>query len=165
MCPPRRRRRGPPLGGAFLLVRVSWCCLAASLALGGALALELVPERLSVLFGVLLVPGWLLTFVLAVLQRIVPFLASVHAGAAGRGPALVSAMTPQRTLAVHRPLHLGAVALLTAGAAADVASLASAGAALGLAAAIVFGAFIVAVLLRLRGSGSQGRPDVLQPTN
>ncbi len=158
-------RLRPPLGAAFLLVRVSWGCLAASLALGGALALELVPQRLSVLFGVLLVPGWLLTFVLAVLQRIVPFLASVHAGAAGRGPALVSAMTPGRTLAAHRLLHLGAVALLAAGAAADVASLASAGAALGLAAAIVFGAFIVAVLLRLRGSGSQGRPDVLQPTN
>lgn len=160
-----RARLRPPLGAAFVLVRVSWACLAAGLALGGALALAWVPERLAVLYGVLLVPGWLLTFLLAVLQRIVPFLASVHAGAAGRGPALVSAMTPERTLAAHRVLHLGALGLLTAGVAANSGALTRMGAALGLAAATVFAAFFVAVMLRLRSSSSNGKPDVLQPAN
>lgn len=160
-----KARLRPPLGAAFLLVRVSWGCLVASLALGGALALEWAPERLGVLFGLLLVPGWLLTFLLAVLQRIVPFLASVHAGSAGRGPALVSSMTPQRTLAAHRVLHLGAIGLLLSGVAADSVALTRMGSALGLAAAAVFAAFLATVLWRLRGTGSNGRPDVLQPTN
>lgn len=160
-----RARLRPPLGAAFVLVRVSWLCLAASLALGGALALALVPEHLAVLYGVLLVPGWLLTFLLAVLQRIVPFLASVHAGAVGRGPALVSAMTPERALIAHRVLYLGALGLLVAGVAIEGAALTRIAAGLGLAAAIVFGAFFVSVLLRLRSAGSNGRPDVLQPTN
>ena len=158
-------RLRPPLGAGFLLVRVSWACLLASLALGGALALAWVPERLAVLYVVLLVPGWLLTFLLAVLQRIVPFLASVHAGAAGRGPALVSSMTPERTLAAHRVLHLAALGLLVAGVAIEGVVLTRIAAGLGLAAAVAFGAFFVSVMLRLRGAGTHGRPDVLQPTN
>lgn len=160
-----RARLRPPLGSAFLLARVSWLCLLASLALGTALSLGLVPGRMRVLFGVLLVPGWLLTFLLAVMQRIVPFLASVHAGAGGRGPALVSSMTPERTLAAHRVLHLAALAALVLSAAAGLGSLARLGALAGLAAAIAYAAFFVAVMLRLRGSRSGGRPDVLQPTN
>jgi hypothetical protein len=158
-----RARLRPPLGAAFLLVRVSWACLAASLLLGAGLALEWLPQRFLVLFGVLLVPGWLVTFLLAVLQKIVPFLASVHAGAAGRGPALVSSMTPERTLAAHRVLHLGALALLAAGTAAGFVPLIQAGLALGLAAAIAFAAFFATVLLRLRNS--RGNSDVLQPTS
>ncbi len=158
-----RARLRPPLGAAFLLVRVSWGCLAASLLVGAGLALDWLPQRLLVLFGVLLVPGWLLTFLLAVLQKIVPFLASVHAGAAGRGPALVSAMTPERTLAAHRVLHLGALILLAAGTATGVVPLIQVALALGLAAAIAFAAFFFAVMLRLRGS--RGNADVLQPTS
>ena len=160
-----RARLRPPLGAAFLLVRLSWAALVASLALGAALALGWVPARFAMLFSVLLVPGWLLTFLLAVLQRILPFLASVHAGAVGRGPALISTMTPEKTLAAHRLLHLAAVGLLIAGAAANAAMPVLVAAALGLAAAIVFGAFFVHVLMRLHASRSKGIPDVLQPTS
>ena len=158
-----RTRLRPPLGSAFLLVRVSWFCLLASLALAAALALGVAPERAQVLFGVLLVPGWLLTFLLAVLQRIVPFLASVHAG--GRAPARVSSMTPERTLGAHRILHLCALAALVGGVTFAADWLAQLGAAIGLAAAIAYGAFFVAVMLRLRGAHSDGRADVLQSTN
>jgi len=158
-------RLRPPLGSAFLLVRVSWACLVASLALAAAIVLGLAPERAGVLFGVLLVPGWLLTFLLGVLQRIVPFLASVHAGSAGRGPALVSSMTPERLLALHRLLHLAALAALAAAAIAGAGGMARLAAATGLAASIVYAAFFVTVMLRLRGAHSGGEPDVLQPTN
>lgn len=160
-----RVRLRPPLGPAFLLVRVSWACLGGSLLVGGALALGWAGGRFAVLFGVLLVLGWLLTFLLAVLQKIVPFLASVHAGAAGRGPALVSSMTPERALGVHRVLLLAAVGLLVAGVAADLVALVRIALALGLASAFVFGAFFVGVLLRLRAFASKGNTDVLQPTN
>ena len=70
-----------------------------------------------------------------------------------------------RALAAHRVLHLAALGVLLAAAAAGSAGLTRAAAALGLAAATVFAAFFVAVMLRLRSSGSSGRPDVLQPTN
>lgn len=129
-----RARLRTPLGTAFVLVRVSWACLLASLvlaALGGNPAL----------FGLLLVPGWLLTFLLGVLQRILPFLASVHA--LGGGRPLASSLTPPRLLAAHAILHLGALALLLAG-------LHAAGAAAGLAGALAYGAFFVYVLLKAR---------------
>jgi len=155
----------PPLGAAFVLVRVSWGCLLASLALGVALALGAAPERAQALFGALLVAGWLLTFLLAVLQRIVPFLASVHAASASRVPARVSAMTPERTLDVHRILHLCALGALLVGIAAGSVWLVRLGALAGFAAAIAYAVFFGTVMLRLRATHSGGRPDVLQPTN
>ena len=136
-----RARLRAPLGTAFLLVRVSWACLLASLvvaALGGTPAL----------FGLLLVPGWLLTFLLGVLQRIVPFLASVHALSGGRP--LASSLTPQRLLAAHAVLHLGALALLVAGFAVP-------GAAAGLGAALAYAAFFVYVLVKARHHGIRPR--------
>jgi len=127
-----RARLRAPLGAGFLLVRVSWACLVASLAIA---ALDGPP----LLFGLLLVPGWLLTFLLGVLQRIVPFLASVHSLSGGRP--LASRLTPARLLATHAALHLGALALLGSG-------FHAAGAALGLAGALAFAAFFVYVLAK-----------------
>ena len=147
-----------PLGPAFVLIRVSWACLLASLALaalgfpGGA-----------TLFGLLLVPGWLLTFLLGVLQRIVPFLASVHASQSARGTPLISAMTPARLLAAHRLLHLAAVALLLSGVFAHQAILVQAGAAAGLAAAALFAAFYAFVLVRVRTHGDSYPPSQPAP--
>jgi hypothetical protein len=107
-----RARLRPALGSGFLLVRVSWFCLVASLALALLMALDMAPPRAVLLFGLLLVPGWLLTFLLGVLQRIVPFLASVHASAAARGTPLISALTPAPLLAAHQALHVAALASL-----------------------------------------------------
>lgn len=144
-----RRLRGP-LGSAFMLVRVSWACLAASLAVALGLALGWLPARAAVLFGVLLVPGWLLGFALAVLQRIVPFLATVHAAGAGRGAPLVSTFTPERPLAAHRLLHVAALAGLIAAVVLDSAVLAQLAALAGLAGALAYLVFFFTVLVRLR---------------
>jgi hypothetical protein len=144
-----RARLRPALGTAFSLVRVSWACLAASLALAAAIELGWAPPRAGVAFVVLLVPGWLLTFLFAVLQRIVPFLASVHGG---HGAPLASALSPQGPLAAHRVLHLAALAGLLAAVALDLPWLAQAAAAAGLAGALAFGAFFAGVLLRLRSA-------------
>jgi len=144
-----RARLRPALGTAFSLVRVSWACLAASLALAAAIELGWAPPRAGIAFVVLLVPGWLLTFLFAVLQRIVPFLASVHGG---HGAPLASALSPQGPLAAHRVLHLAALAGLLAAVAFDLPWLAQAAAAAGLAGALAFGAFFAGVLLRLRNA-------------
>jgi hypothetical protein len=142
-----RARLRPALGPAFALVRASWALLLASLVLALAMALGWAPPRAGVLFVLLLVPGWLLTFLLAVLQRIVPFLASVHAGA---GSPLASALSPQGPLAVHRVLHVSALAGLVAAVALDAPWLAQGAAAAGLAGALAFAAFFIGVLTRLR---------------
>jgi len=142
-----RARLRPALGPAFALMRLSWALLLASLALALAMALGWAPPRAGVLFVLLLVPGWLLTFLLAVLQRIVPFLASVHAGA---GSPLASALSPEGPLAVHRMLHVAALASLLLAVAVDGKWLAQAAAAVGLAGALAFAVFFLGVLSRLR---------------
>ena len=153
----RARLRGP-LGPAFLLIRMSWACLLASLAVaalgfpGGA-----------PLFVVLLVPGWLLTFLLGVLQRILPFLGSVHASSAARGTPLISALTPVRLLAVHRVLHLGALALLLGATLLGAPLLAGIGAAAGFAAAAAFAAFYTYVVVKVRSHANAYPPSQPAP--
>lgn len=148
-----RRRLRKPLGPGFALVRVSWACLLASLALAALMALGAVPDGAALLFGVLLVPGWLLSFLLGVLQRILPFLGSVHASTSERGTPLISALTPPRLLLVHAGLHLAALALLVAAAASGSAALARAAGAAGLGAAVLFAGFFFFVVFKVRHHG------------
>jgi hypothetical protein len=143
-------RLRPRLEPSFLLVRVSWACLIGCLVLAVLMALDLAPARAPLLFALLLVPGWLLTFLLGVLQRIVPFLASVHASASDRGTPIIAALTPLRLLAAHRLLHVAALALLLAAALTGQTALAAAGAACGFAAAALFSGFFVFVLCKVR---------------
>jgi hypothetical protein len=148
-----RARLRPPLGPSFLLVRAAWACLIASLALaalgfpGGALV-----------FGLALVPGWLLTLLLGVMQRILPFLASVHAATPR-----ISALTPQRLLAAHAALHLAALALLLTGVLYEQVNVVQAGAAAGLAAAAAFAAFYAYVLVKVRTHGNPYPPSQPAP--
>ena len=144
-----RARLRQPLGQSFLLIRISWACLIGSLVLAALMALELAPARAPLLFALLLVPGWLLTFLLGVLQRIVPFLASVHASSSTRGTPVISALTPMRLLGAHRMLHLVALSCLFAAALAGLPWLALIGAAAGLAGALVFAAFFGFVILKV----------------
>jgi hypothetical protein len=153
-----RARLRSPLGPAFLLVRVSWACLLGSLVLA---ALGFPGGTL--LFGVLLIPGWLLTFLLGVMQRILPFLGSVHASTGSRGTPLISALTPVRLLAVHRVLHLGALPLLLGAALSGEPALARIGAAAGLAGAVAYAAFFAYVLLKVRSHGNAYPPSQPAP--
>ncbi len=100
------------LGSSFVLVRLGWALIAASLAcallqaLGGALpALPLawLPPTTAVL---LLLLG-LLSVLTGVLSRILPFLASMHAPTGKRGRPVPSALTaagPQRWHAWAHPI-------------------------------------------------------------
>lgn len=153
----RARLRGP-LGPAFVLIRVSWACLLGSLALA---ALGFPGGTLP--FAVLLVPGWLLTFLLGVMQRILPFLGSVHASSPARGTPLISALTPVRLLALHRVLHLGALALLLGAAFLGAPLAAGLGAAAGLAGAAAFAAFYTYVLVKVRNHANAYPPSQPAP--
>ncbi|MCF8476396.1 MAG: hypothetical protein K9G60_05155, partial [Pseudolabrys sp.] len=65
------------LGLSFVLVRVAWFMLPATLLIGLAALYGLAGDNGATLFSFLLLFGWLLTFLLAILQRIMPFLASM----------------------------------------------------------------------------------------
>jgi hypothetical protein len=100
------------------------------------------------LFGVVLVAGWLLTFLLAMLQRIAPFLASMHV--AGKRPPTPSSLTAERPLALHFHAHLAALALLAAAVVADSAIVVVLAAGVGAVGAAAYAGFFV-VLLRRAG--------------
>lgn len=142
------------LGIGFRLVRFAWGALVASLALAVALALDVPIPRLATLFGATLIAGWLLSFVLGILQRVVPFLASMHAARGRHRPPTPSSMTDERSLRMHWRLHLAALGLLGAAIVADDRTLAAAAAVSGAAGAIAFAVFFAKVLVAVRRSSS-----------
>jgi hypothetical protein len=150
MAAAMRARMRKRLGPSFWLVRAAWACLPLSLILGALMALELWPWRGPALWGSVALLGWLLTFVLGMLQRIVPFLASMHASAPGRAPPLVSSLTAERPLALHRYCHLAAVAGVVAGIAGDWPVVIQAAGAVGAVGAAAFAWFFIGTAARIR---------------
>lgn len=137
------------LGRSFVLVKIGWAGLAASLALALALVLEAPVPRLEAWFGLCVIGVWLLSFVLGMLQRILPFLAAMHAAGSGRRAPTPSSLTHERALAIHFRCHLAALAGLGAAIALDSAWLAVLAAAVGAAGAVAFCWFAGTVLARL----------------
>ncbi len=135
------------LGLSFVLVRVAWIMLPTTLAVALAALYGLAGPNGATLFGFLLLAGWLLTFLLGVLQRIMPFLASMHAPG-GRLPPL-SELAASWPLALHAACHLGALALVAAAIAIDNVMLARVGAATGLIGALAFAYFTADLLWRV----------------
>lgn len=145
-----RKRMRKRLGPEFLLIRVGWSFLPLSIAAAVVLSTDTLPDKAPALFGVTLLGGWLLSFVMGILQRIAPFLASMHASAPGKPPPLVSALTPETPARIHVACHLAAVALLLTGIAADSGWIVRAGALTGLFGSGAFAVFFAGVLWRLR---------------
>ncbi len=136
------------LGKSFLLVRLGWACLGASLLAALALEFQLVTVHGPIVFGVLLVGG-LLTLLLGVLSRIVPFLASMHAGTGVRRPPTPSNLTAQRPLDIHFYSHVAALVMLLAAVLLDSVWLIRVSAGLGVTGAAAFGVFFVTAWTRM----------------
>ncbi len=138
------------LGRSFRLVRISWGLLVASLFL--ALAHVLAPDDglVRVLFGIVLIPGWLLTMVLGILQRIVPFLASMHKAPGSKRPRTPASLTADAPLAVHYHCHLAAFALLVLAALTGSRWLVLAASAVGTIGALAFLVFFIIAMHRMR---------------
>jgi hypothetical protein len=150
------------LGRSFALVKIGWAGLVASLVLALALVLDAPLAGLPGLFGLVLVGVWLLSFLLGLLQRIVPFLASMHAGA-GRLPPTPSSLTAARPLAVHFHCHLAALALLGAAMLADSPALARLAALAGTVGALAFGVFFATALRRMGRAPARAAPALAHP--
>ncbi len=166
------------LGRSFTLVRISWALLAASLAAALGVVPDAPAEGVPTLFGLLLIGGWLLTFLLGILQRILPFLASMYVGRGVREPPrslrslppegaqsglgrpgagltrppTPSSMSADRPLAVHFLCHLLALTGLALAVVVDSPLIAALAAAIGAFGAAAFGVFFVTLLRRMRAS-------------
>jgi hypothetical protein len=138
------------LGLSFVLVRVAWVMLPATLLVGLAALYGLAGKNGATLFGFLLLFGWLLTFLFAILQRIMPFLASMFVPPpASGGTAIVSELAGARSLKLHAVCHATALAVLASAIILDDAMVARVGSAIGLVGAMAFAWFTADVIRRL----------------
>jgi len=127
------------LGLSFLMVRGSWFALPLSVVLGGLAAAGIDGFNLPSLFFFVLIFGWLLTFLTGILQRILPFLASMHAHNLGiRAPRLSEMGNQTITLRLHAASHAAALLMVSAGIVGDVDALILAGALTGALGAAAF---------------------------
>ena len=151
-------------GRARLLMRMGWGSLALALLLALALVLGAPIAGLDRLFGIAVVGGWLLSFLFGVLQRILPFLAAMHAASGrkqghprGQGrPPTPSALTLDRALGWHLVCHVAALGLLAAATLTASTALTTAAAWVGLAGALCFGAFFAVLMRRLQRARAGG---------
>lgn len=138
------------LGLSFLLIRAAWTMLPASLLVGLAALYDLAGPNGPTLFGFLLLGGWLLTFLLGILQRILPFLASMHmARSTGASAPPVSELAAGTSLKWHAICHGLALTLVILAIAADAPNLLQAGAVIGLIGALSFAWFAAHILRRV----------------
>jgi len=146
-------------GRALVLMRIGWGSLALALTLGLALVLGAPAETVGRLFGIAVIGGWLLSFLFGVLQRILPFLASMHAARGQKRPPTPSALTLDRPLGWHLACHVAALGLLAAATLSGSPALAGAAALVGLAGALCFGSFFAVLTQRmLRARAGADRP-------
>ena len=93
-----------------------------------ALVLDVQVPRLAGWFGLCLIGVWLLSFLLGMLERILPFLGAMHAAGTGRRAPTPSALTDERALRIHFACHVAALAGLALALATDSAWIATAAA-------------------------------------
>jgi hypothetical protein len=138
------------LGGSFWLVRLGWGGLIATLALAAWWALD--PEWAGTITALVACTamGWLMSFLFGILQRIVPFLVSMHLAGTSRRAPTPSGLTDERALGVHRSGHAAALVLTTLAIAGDSVLAAHAASLAGAVGALGFLVFFVVVLRRAR---------------
>jgi hypothetical protein len=138
------------LGGSFRLVRLGWGGLIAALALTVWWALDPEWAGTTTALVACAVMGWLMSFLFGILQRIVPFLVSMHLAGTGRRAPTPSGLTDERALGVHRIGHAAALVLTTLAIAGDSVLAAYAASLAGVVGALGFLVFFVVVLRRAR---------------
>ncbi len=145
------------LGLSFILVRAAWVALPLTLGVGLATIYERAGPNGPALFGLLLLGGWLLTFLLGILQRILPFLASMHVAPAERdGLPQLSQLGNSAPLKLHAICHGSALVGLIFAVVLNASSVARVASTIGLVGALSFALFTANVLRRLGPWGGQG---------
>jgi len=144
------------LGRSARLVRIGWWAAAAALgcvALGAAGPAAWSDVPWGMLAATAAVGGWLGSALFGVLQRILPFLASMHAArGTQRRPPTPSALAFEAALPVHEIAHLAAWSLLAVAVLTGSPAWLLAAAACGAVGAAAFATFFVVLVLRLQRS-------------
>ena len=142
------------LGLSFVLVRAAWIMLPTTLLIGLAALYGFAGTNGATLFGFMLLFGWLLTFLFAILQRIMPFLASMFVTPPARGgTAIVAELSGAPVLKLHAICHGLALFMLTIAIILDNATVGRAGSAVGLCGALAFAWFTADVIRRIAKQG------------
>ena len=138
------------LGLSFVLVRAAWIMLPATLLVGLAELYGFAGTNGATLFGFMLLFGWLLTFLFAILQRIMPFLASMFVTPPARGgTAIVAELSGAPALKLHAICHALALFILAIAIVLDNAAVGRLGGAIGLVGALAFAWFTADVIRRM----------------
>lgn len=145
-----RARMRKRLGMPFLLIRVAWIMLPVSIIWGVVGLAGYWPksgiETGHSLLAVLAIIGWLLTFLTGILQRIIPFLSSMHTSGSGAVPMLVSSIADERLLTVNAIGHLCGLAIVSLGVILDRTMIIEIGAGFGFISASALLVYLLFVL-------------------
>lgn len=139
------------LGLSFVLVRAAWAALLLTPFVGLAALYDLAGPNGATLFGLIVLGGWLMTFLFGILQRIIPFLASMHVTQPKGAPPLLSELASDVPLTVHAVCHGIAIVALAVAIVLDNGWIARGAAAIGLIGAVAFAVFTADVARRLVG--------------
>jgi len=139
------------LGVSLAMILTGWCCLIIGLCLALAFAGGWFGERGLRVAMYLVLFGWLLTFLLGVLQRILPFLGAMNATGAGIKPPRPSELAPEPLLRIHAGLHFLAIILVGLGMVWEEALFVQTGAIAGFISALVFAGFAARVWWMIHG--------------
>jgi hypothetical protein len=140
-----KRRLRPRLGPSFWLVRLSWGSWVLGLICATAARLDWLPVEWA---GLFLVPGWLLSLLLGLLQRIVPFLASMQSVRLCARPAPLPRLEPPWPPVLIGLGHGGALLSLAMGMALDFEPLIRVAGLLGMASGAALLSLLLVVLVR-----------------
>jgi hypothetical protein len=138
------------LGLSFILVRSAWGMFILTFVIGIAALHGFAGPNGPTLFAFVLLWGWLLTFLFGILQRIMPFLASMHAARGIHGaPPLLSEFAASWPLKCHAACHAIAVVGIALAIAFNLAWVVLPAAVAGLTGAIAFAWFTLSVIRRV----------------
>ena len=149
-----RKRLGIP----FVLIRLSWALLPFSLLVGVLAFSGWMEGRAWTLFGFMLLAGWLLTFLLGILLKIAPFLASMHSAVGDGRPARLSSLTPEMPQKALILCHPTALILVGAGVISGHILAIQVGALIGVGGALAMLGFVLDVIRRLHAHRAHAAP-------
>jgi len=138
------------LGPEWTIIRFSWIMLPLSLLL--VIGAQWTDNKaniteLSILVAVL---GWLVSFIIGILQRIVPFLLSMQIARQTGMPELPSKLAAENLTRIIGPLHIAAVGVTGLAVIMDNAFLLQFGSLIGLASGLSFLTFLIIAIKRKR---------------
>lgn len=136
------------LGLSFVLIKGAWVFLPLGLVAGVMSCSDILDAGGAPLFIFLTLFGWLLTFMLGVLQRIIPFLAAMNVAKEGGASPRLSELAGEMPLKVHAVCHFSALALVSLGIVSGSGGIVLAGGLAGLAGSLAYLWFTLDVLRR-----------------